>query len=59
MNYKNNGYLIAIKLDITSRDSKLGNTFSPEERKHYIDNKLYFKYGKLGYITNRYRKKKY
>jgi hypothetical protein len=58
-NHKNNGYLTAMELDATSWDSKPGSTFSLEERKRYMDNKLCFKYGKLEHMANRCGKKKY
>jgi hypothetical protein len=57
--YKNNGYPTAIELNVINWDLKLGSTLSPEERKRYIDNKLYFKCGKLRYIANCYGKKKH
>ena len=59
VNYKNNSYSTIIELDTISWDSKLGSILSPEERKRYIDNKLYFKCGKLGHIVNRCGKKKH
>jgi hypothetical protein len=48
-----------MELDATSRDSKPGSTLSPEERKRYMDNKLYFKCGKPGHMANRCGKKKH